>query len=245
MRVLVTRAEPAASRTANRLRTLGHEPIVVPLAQAVHDLRAARDALSQPHRALAITSAEVTRVLAELGSNFKAGDQVPLFAVGDATARAAREVGFENVVAGAGNGSALADLIASRLAGDVSEGCPLLYMTGTPRSRGLEARLDDLRIPYRVCECYRIDTLEPTQPELQHAFGEKPVDAVVLYSAESARRLLALARLQGDGAAMAKMRFFCMSQSVADVLPSTYGGRTFVAANPDEPSLLRLLSSTV
>ena len=33
MRVLVTRAEPQASRTAAKLRALGHEPLVAPLSE--------------------------------------------------------------------------------------------------------------------------------------------------------------------------------------------------------------------
>ena len=39
---------------------------------------------------------------------------LPLFAVGESTARAAREVGFDDVVVGKGNAKALGDLIGSR-----------------------------------------------------------------------------------------------------------------------------------
>ncbi len=37
MRVLVTRPQHSGERTAERLRKLGHEPILLPLSQPVHD----------------------------------------------------------------------------------------------------------------------------------------------------------------------------------------------------------------
>lgn len=245
MRVLVTRAEPAASRTAERLRALGHEPVVMSLSHAVHDPEAVRDAMSHPVPALAITSAEVIRVLARAGVDVKPWREVPLFAVGPTTAEAARKFGFQNVTAGSGGGRELAEMIAPLLAGRTNREHPLLYLTGTPRSQGFENRLDELHVPYAVCECYRTEELEPGAETLRLAFGEQPIDAVLLYSANSARRLFSLPALNADADVLKRVRFFCLSRVVADVLPFPHAANAAVALRPDEMSLLELLPPVV
>ena len=103
MRVLVTRPEPSATRTAEKLRLMGHDPVVLPLARAVHDLTATKDALTSPHAAVTVTSAEAIRALEELGTEAIAPYREDLFfAVGPASADAARRLGLRQVVAGDG-----------------------------------------------------------------------------------------------------------------------------------------------
>ena len=98
MRILVLRPEPAASRTAARLAARGHETVILPLSKAEHALEEVRMALAEPHGALAITSAEVTRLLGRLGDGLRPHLATTLFAVGASSARAARDIGFANVL---------------------------------------------------------------------------------------------------------------------------------------------------
>ena len=88
MRVLVTRPEPGASASAARLAALGHTAIVAPLL-AVEPRRWSRPA-AMPD-ALIITSANAVR---HGGSGLDALRGVPVWAVGAATAAAARAAGF-------------------------------------------------------------------------------------------------------------------------------------------------------
>src|SRR5262249_7492704 len=115
MRIWITRAEPGASRTAGRVRALGHEPVVAPLLE-VHALTCAVD----PDRvaARALPSANGVRAFAERCAE----RPLPVFTVGDATAAAARKAGFTGVASASGDLDALADLIAAgagRLKGTV------------------------------------------------------------------------------------------------------------------------------
>ena len=138
MRILVLRPEPAASRTAARLEARGHETVLLPLSKAEHALEEVRMALAEPHGALAITSAEVTRLLGRLGDGLRPHLATTVFAVGASSARAARDIGFANVLSADGNGEALAGLIAAR-AGDADEPVqPILYLAGNPRAGGFE-----------------------------------------------------------------------------------------------------------
>ncbi|MBK1970712.1 uroporphyrinogen-III synthase, partial [Brevundimonas diminuta] len=110
-RVWVTRAEPGAARTADRLTALGFTPITAPLL-TLEPLPGALDAVPAPAAvaALALTSPNGVEAFAPLISRFR---RHPVFAVGDATAEAARAAGFADVRSASGDIHALAHLIAA------------------------------------------------------------------------------------------------------------------------------------
>ena len=97
MRVLVTRPAHSATRTAQRLRDMGHEPLLLPLREPLHDSNAAADALAITGGAIAVTSAEAIRVLSALGEKLHPHLARSLFAVGETTAEEARSLGFRSV----------------------------------------------------------------------------------------------------------------------------------------------------
>lgn len=119
-RVWITRAEPGASQTAARIKALGHTPIVQPTLaiRALADVAAPRADAA----ALAFTSLNGVAVFSVLLRDHPdvAGvvRALPVFAVGDATAQAARDVGFTNVESAGGDLNSLAKLIAVRWSPD-------------------------------------------------------------------------------------------------------------------------------
>lgn len=100
--LLILRPQPGADATAERARALGLDPIVAPL------FRIAPLAWSPPPAmdfdALMLTSANAAR---HAGSGLAAYRDLPCYAVGEATAAAAREAGFGEVRIGAEDGVAL------------------------------------------------------------------------------------------------------------------------------------------
>ena len=106
-RVWVTRAQPGADRTAARLRALGFVPVVLPLL-ALRSIAQPAPDLSDVS-ALTFTSRNAVTVFAGLTPE----RLLPVFAVGDATAGAARAAGFSDVLSAVGDVEALARLIAS------------------------------------------------------------------------------------------------------------------------------------
>lgn len=124
--LLVLRPEPGASKTANKARALGLEPIAVPLFN-VRPLAWAPEP-AETYDGLFITSHNALKCRIE---NFTSFRKLPIFCVGDATAEIARRVGFANIIAGKSDASALADLAASH--GHKR----LLWLAGLP-SGGLE-----------------------------------------------------------------------------------------------------------
>ncbi|HEX3163939.1 MAG TPA: uroporphyrinogen-III synthase, partial [Pseudolabrys sp.] len=92
MRVVVTRPEPAGKRTATALRALGHEVLVAPL-MTVQSVPAD---LSGHWGSVVITSANAPGAIAENAAKTTL-IHLPLFAVGERSAAAAKEAGFTNV----------------------------------------------------------------------------------------------------------------------------------------------------
>ncbi|HEX3700097.1 MAG TPA: uroporphyrinogen-III synthase [Phenylobacterium sp.] len=107
-RIWITRTRPGADSTAERVRALGHEALIAPLLS----VRPVEDATVDLKGvgALAFTSANGVRAFTELCGE----RELRVFAVGAATAQAARAAGFHTVLSADGDVEALAEGIASR-----------------------------------------------------------------------------------------------------------------------------------
>lgn len=139
-KIWITRAQPGADVTADRVRALGHDALVAPLLA----VRPVEDAVIDLGgvAALAFTSANGVRTFAD-----RSGERsLKVFAVGAATAAAARAVGFRSVLSADGDVDALAEGIAMRrseLRGAVLHPCaaePAGDLAGALEKHGVEAR---------------------------------------------------------------------------------------------------------
>lgn len=233
MRVVVTRPAVSGGRTAAKLAALGHHPLLLPLSEPHHDQEAASHALSQPHRAIVLTSGEAVRVLAALGVS--AFSQTPVLAVGEATATLARQAGFAHVTCAEGTGISLAQKI-------IAEGHrDLLYLAGNPRSPDLEERLTKAGTAFRTVECYRMQPL--VWSDAQANLLSPPPEAVLLYSQEAARLFCAQKIVRESAAHWPDCRLLCLSAKVAKGLSAAITLPVLIAPSPDEDQLLALLSA--
>jgi uroporphyrinogen-III synthase len=239
VRILVTRPDEAGRRTADRLKALGHEPVLLPLMAAEHHPDIVREALSRPHAALALTSAEAVRVLVSLGEDLAPYLDDTVLAVGEATAVAALDAGFRNVQAADGTGAGMVETFGAQLA-RLTRAAPLLYLAGTPRSPALEAGLAERGFPVLLAESYFMRQLPIDAEDLQKAL-EPEIDAVLLYSRETARRFFDLAVPGGASEVFRNVSFLCLSPNIAEAVPGHLRQNTRCAIHPDEESLFALL----
>lgn len=107
-KIWITRAQPGADATAARVRALGHHPIVAPLL--VVEKRDAGPVDLEGVGALAFTSANGLAAYCQLVSD----RALTVFAVGAATAAAARAAGFKKVLSADGDVAALAEGLIGR-----------------------------------------------------------------------------------------------------------------------------------
>lgn len=246
MRVVVTRPMRSGQKTATLLRERGHEPILLPLTEAVHKAEAAREALTRQPDALAVTSAEAIRALMSSGIDLSGHLGRPLFAVGAATAQAARECGFKTVITGEGDGIALARLMAEKLTSGAqvssakSPAAHVLYLAGRPREGGFETTLATSAITLDIAEIYEMQPVLWERPALR-AVLDIPTDAVLLYSRETARIFFDLVQSHDLAPLLHTSRFICISEKVLDVVPTPHRSRACASTMPSEHAMLQLL----
>jgi uroporphyrinogen-III synthase len=107
MRLLVTRPEPDASRTAQTLRARGHEVLVAPLFET----QVIAADIKGPYGAVLVTSANAARAISR-HPRFASVRALPAFVVGNRTAEVARDAGFTSVESADGSLAELVDLVS-------------------------------------------------------------------------------------------------------------------------------------
>lgn len=234
-RVLVTRPQPGAGRTAARLRQLGFEPVVLPLSET-RALPVALETLPKAATALLVTSANAVRhapaeVLRQL-------DDLPCHVVGPKTAAAAREAGLTVVETGSGDARQLAELIAPSLAGRTA-----VYLCGRVRSADFEALLAEQDVTIMPVETYDTLPVEHTGKVAATHLAGQSVNAVLLYSAKAAQAYSALAQRPELARYFERTRVLALSARVARAISAVSPGRLAVATRPDEDALLALLGA--
>lgn len=230
LRLWVTRARPEAQATAARLIDLGHGPLVAPLL-AIRRLKP-RLAL-EGVAALVFTSRNGVAAFAALETDRRR----PVFAVGDATAEAARAAGFADVRSAAGDVNALAVLITA--VHDRASGAVLIAGAREPAG-DLPGALNAAGLQTRSAAVYAA-VPAPGRRGLE-ALSSGKLDGVLIHSPRAARRFAALAASAPVPAqALSTLCAFCISEAAAAPLRPLGLGRVAVAASPDEAALLSLL----
>lgn len=231
MRVLVTRPLPDGERTAAALRAQGHDAMLVPLMQ----VRPIPVVLAGKWSAVIITSANAIRALAK--------DQItpllglPLYAVGERSAEAARAAGFREIRTAQGDADALIRLIAERSA---NEPAPYLYLAGEHRAADIEGALAGKGIKVATAIVYR-NTTAGFPSELIAAIEQNKLDAALHFSRRSADNFVAGAKAAGLASQALALKHMCLSAQVAEPLVAAGAQDVVVARRPDEASLLALL----
>jgi len=244
MRVLVTRPEPGGKRTAERLAELGHDPVLMPLFETI--VTATVDDLPPVGGigGLIATSARAFAMF-DTADVIESGlGDVPIHAVGPATAQAANEAGFRDVRDGGGTAQALSETLSEAWKSGLRDGKPtlLVYLAGKPRTPVIEAALQVENIDYSVVDCYQMNEISYSTDILKSDILSPPPDVVLLYSANAVRRFLALVNTKDLDKTLDLTRFVCLSAAIAGELPQNWQGRAAAAEHPDEDSLLASLA---
>lgn len=234
MRVLVTRPEPDAARTAARLAELGHETVIEPLL-AIEPI-AIETIPPRSFAALAATSANAMRVAGDMPA-LDSLRALPLYAVGNHTAIAAHEAGFTTVIDADGDAAAL----AQNLSRYVKPPARVLHLAGAERAQELGPLLAADGIEVEVLELYRMRPADRLGAAAASILTGQ-VDAVLHFSPRSAATFVALVERQRLADAARALRHLCLSQAVAAPL-AAIGAKTEIAAAPNEAALLALLNS--
>ena len=229
MRVLLTRPEADARRSAARLTALGHEVVLAPLFEIVATGAQQPDG---PFDRLLATSAHAFEALPIGVDDLKSR---LLDVVGDRTAAVARDSGFTQIGVAALDAKSLAIAI-------VREGRQrraFLYLAGRERRPDLEASLAALGHKVTPWILYETREAENATARLCEIWREQRIDAVLHFSPRSAALYVALAEKAGlREQAMAPVQV-AISPRAAQSLAGAREVR--IATTPDFEGLLSCL----
>lgn len=197
-------------------------------------------------QAVAVTSVNGARALSAALCGHREEEtwrQRRIYAVGERTAQAAREAGFGDVVTppDAAGVEALAGFIAKDA--DPHAG-PLLYISGRETAGDLAGALSGQGLSVTQVTAYAANAVAGLPSQVSAALTDGTADAVLFYSARSASAFFAAAAQIQDAIMDSKVRFLCLSQSVAAMIPETVTPtRVSVAKLPEESALFDLLDT--
>lgn len=235
MRLLITRPQPGADHSAEILRARSHEVVVAPLLQ-IEPLPGA-DLGAPPWGAVLLSSANAARAIAR-HPRLREIASLPVLAVGDSTAEAARAAGFADVQSSGGDARDLGRAVSARFAGLRA---PLLYLAGQDRARDLAGDLtgDVGGLILRTVVVYRAVKAATFPPPVQSALSAGRFDGVLHFSLRTAVAYMDCAQSAGlRDKALVPLQF-CLSSRVAGPLAGAENIR--IAARPDETALLDLV----
>ncbi len=234
-RVLITRPRHDARRVADRLLERGFEPVLEPVLEIVApqadvplDLAAVQ--------ALLVTSANGVRALAAA----TAIRDLRVFAVGAASAEAARDCGFSSVEVAEGDVAQLAALVARRL--DPKAGM-LLHAAGNQVAGDLAGALEDRGFAVRRAVLYEAQARSALSESLCGDLRAGAIDTALFFSPRSAGVFVTLLEKAGLAGSAAAVEAVCLSAAAADALDALTWRRVLIAERPEQDALLALLDT--
>jgi uroporphyrinogen-III synthase len=229
MRILVTRPREDSQHLAQQLEARGHQVLIEPLFVIELEPDAPFDL--DGVQALLMTSANGVRAFAAHSER----RDLRVFAVGDATAEAARACGFADVESAAGDVDDLARLVRERARpGDGA----LLHAAGSAVAGDLAGALQASGFEARRVVLYRAEPVQALSSTALTALREGYIDLAVFFSPRTARTFVGLARAAGVERACARVGFLGLSPAVVEAAADVAWAVRESAAAPTEAALL-------
>lgn len=235
MRLLVTRPEPDAQRTASALRQHGHQVTVVPLLLIEP---AAADLGPGPWDALVMTSANSCRAAAKhpRRNEFMA---LPVFVVGRYSADTARAAGFANVTSAGGVAKELVKLLKAQF----SARKRLLYLAGEDRAADLAGEVAAQGILLKTVVIYRAVKVTQFPLPARDAITGGEIDGVLHFSRRSAEAYVSCAAAAGILDRALAPFHYCLSPQVARPLMEAGSTTVRISVRPDKPAMMELVGT--
>jgi uroporphyrinogen-III synthase len=229
---LVTRPREDSEGVAAELSSRGLGVMIEPLL----DIR--------PVDGVEVDTAGIQGILATSANGIRAlaralpDRSLPVWAVGDASARVARSLGYERVDSAGGDVDTLATLVAARC--DPAEG-GFLHAAGTVVAGDLSALLAGQGFSVRRLVLYEAVTATGLSPDLMTALRTQAVDVALFFSPRTAATFARLVTAAGLASACSGITAYALSAAVARELAVLPWRSLRAAAAPTQAALLAAL----
>ncbi|BCW87215.1 hypothetical protein sos41_03420 [Alphaproteobacteria bacterium SO-S41] len=233
--VFVTRPAHQAAGLAAEVEKRGFLPVLAP-ALKIKIARGPKldvDGLA----GIAVTSANGVAALVTR----TARRDLPVFAVGEATAAAARDAGFENVAAAGGSARTLPGFIAARVKpGDGA----ILYPAGEETAYDLLGALEPAGILVLQIPAYEMPVVSSLSKAAIDVLDSGVPALALLMSERTASAFGDLAAAAGRARALKTVTALCLSPAVAEAARAYDFAGVAAAREPNQAALLDLLEAS-
>ncbi len=232
MRLLITRPREDGEPLAVLLEERGFETVLDPM-MTVSDIDAPDPDLAGI-QAVLVTSANGIRAFARRHED----RQIPVYTVGDASAQAARGLGFKAVTSADGDVETLAALVRGAL--DPDQGA-LLHIAGSRVAGDLSGLLEATGFEVRRRVLYEATAADALSPQTLVELDAGTVDGVLLFSPRTATLFTRLVMAAGRAEHCHAVVAYCLSQAVADNTQGVSWKELVVAQKPTQQALLDII----
>lgn len=202
----------------------------------------------RPLDAVAIDTTGVQGILATSANGVRAlagalaDRDLPVWAVGDASAKAARDLGYRQVESAGGDVHSLAALVTERC--DPAKGA-FLHAAGTVVAGDLAGMLAEQGFATRRVVLYEAVTADTLSPELAGALTNGGVELALFFSPRTAATFVRLVRAAGLADQCRTITAYALSPAVAEALGMISWRGVHVAASPTQAALLAALDDDI
>jgi uroporphyrinogen-III synthase len=236
MRALVTRPREESESLASALAARGIGTVIEPMMQ-VHYHGAAKLDLATV-QAILCTSANGVRALARVTGE----RQLPLFAVGEATAARARAEGFTAVESAGGAVADLVRLVTERLR---PQNRGLLHVAGNVVAGDLVGALRARGFVIERCVLYEARPVGALSASAVCALRSGMIDLALFFSPRTAAIFVRLANIAGVVPYCRTITALAISADADTVLAGLPWRNRLVSERPNQPALLNVLDSVL
>ncbi len=229
MNVLITRPEPQAALTHDKLKASGFHVISEP-CQIVRPIESELQAAA----AYIITSQNGV----EHGLKHIDDKDAVIFAVGDKTAEAAESLGFNVIFSAEGDSQSLIEVVLSRWEPDYGN---LLHLSGAEISTDISALLSAIGYKATRTTVYEAVVVEKPSQATIAAINNKKIDVVLFYSAQAVTIFNQWMNEAGLDDALETMQAIVMSDRIAERLGNQWKSIK-IAENKHEDAVIELLN---
>ncbi len=233
MKVLITRAEPAATQTADKLQQHGHEAILLPLFE-IKDLN--EPIPNEAYDGIIFTSKNSVETLQARNWILK-NKSLPAFCVGEKTEIAAQMLGFTKTYTAKGGGLALAKLM-----GDLNlSGSQFLYPSTPDKSFDIESALRPHGINVDTVDIYQVNPIMPDKHQMKEAVTRASSAYVFVYSSLSGQHFARILETINLTSVLKACTLVGISKQAVNSLEHIEWKEVLIAEEPDESHMIALL----
>ena len=238
--VLITRAKKDSEELVDDVTRRGAKTLISPMLEI--QFCEGKELNFSNIQGILFTSSNGVRALNSRLSNLQKISSIPVFAVGEATATAAKNIGFTSINIANGNVDSLAKKTSKILSPDKGE---LIHIAAHDLAGNLAGKLKNRGFCVKTEKLYRANQVTEIDKQTLGALRRGLVKFVLFFSPRTTRTLVKLIKDNNYTNSLVNIEAICLSDAVAIEANSLRWQKVLVSQEPTKAKLLHYLDKRI